>query len=147
MAGINYRALLMIIIDRNQWVKLAHYLGIGAIVDTRKKHKQPTEKSIMSYILKNLTNDAYFSSSDKRGIGPLVVEIKAKKNEELLTYADEEVAFKFHKLFEAKCFMYDFAEKANPKKHYQMIYLYTGLPYLEIENGVCYRFVDGVRSV
>ena len=101
----------------------------------------------MSYILLNQTNDAYFSSSDKKGIGPLFLSVIASKNEELLTYADKEAAFKFHSLFTAKCFMYDLVEKANPKKNYQMICLYTGLPYLEIDNGVCYRFVDGVRSV
>lgn len=101
----------------------------------------------MSYILKNVTNDAYFSSSDERGIGPLFFEVQAEKNEELLTYSDEAGAFKFHNLFNAKCFMYDLAKRVKPKKHYQMINLYDNSIYLEIIEGVCYRYVEGVRSV
>ena len=46
MAGINYRLNSTVTIDKDQWVKLAHYLGIGAILN--EESKQPTEKSIMS---------------------------------------------------------------------------------------------------
>lgn len=101
----------------------------------------------MAYILKNVTNDSYFSSSDKRGIGPLFLSVKANKDEELLTYADECAAFKFLKLFEAVCFMYDFAERVKPKKHYQMIDLYNNQVYLEIIDGVCHRFENGIRCI
>ena len=100
----------------------------------------------MSYILLNQTNDAYFSSSDKKGIGPLFLSVLASKDEELLTYADLEVAHKFKNIFTAKCFMRDLV-KINPKKHYLMIDLWSNLPVFEIKNSVCYRFVDGVKTI
>lgn len=98
-----------------------------------------------SYILHNVTNDAYLSI-DNSGIGPLFLKVKATKNEDLLTYADREAAYDFTKFTDAKFFMTDLA-KIGPKKHYLMICCWSGLPVFEIEGGVEYYYNDGVRLV
>ena len=99
-----------------------------------------------SYILHNVTNDAYLSIDDNIGIGPLFSKVNGAKDEELLTYADKEAAYHFTKFTSAKFFITDLA-KIGPKKHYFMICCWSSLPVFEIENGVKYYYQDGVRLV
>ena len=96
-----------------------------------------------SYILHNVTNDAYLSVNR---IGPLFVKVLAEKNEELLTYADKDVAYRFTKLSNAKFFVADLAA-ISPAKHYVMLDTSSNLPVFEIENGIRYYYQDGVKLV
>ena len=98
-----------------------------------------------SYILHNVTSDAYLSVNDN-GIGPLFLKVSFSKNEELLTYADKEAAYHFTKFTDAKFFITDLA-KIGPKKHYQMICCWSGLPVFEIEDGIEYYYQNGARLV
>ena len=97
------------------------------------------------FILHNVTNDAYLSVT-RNSIGPLFVKVKAEKNEELLTYADQKAAYGFTKLFNAKCFITDLAA-INPAKHYVMLDTFSNLPVFEIENGARYYYQDGVKLI
>ena len=97
------------------------------------------------FIFHNVTNDAYLSVN-RNGIGPLFVKVKAEKNEELLTYADQKAAYGFTKFFNAKCFITDLAA-INPVKHYVMLDTSSNLPVFEIENGVRYYYQDGVKLI
>ena len=99
----------------------------------------------MSYILHNVTNDAYLSANTN-GIGPLFLKVSAAKNEDLLTYADKDAAYDFTKFTDAKFFMTDLA-KIGPKKHYLMICCWSNLPVFEIEDGIEYYYQDGSRRV
>lgn len=97
------------------------------------------------FILHNVTNDAYLSVN-RNGIGPLFVKVKATKDEELLTYADQKAAYGFTKFFNAKCFITDLAA-INPVKHYVMLDTSSNLPVFEIENGIRYYYQDGVKLI